>query len=83
MQLKVDELCREARFPGTRMIPAPRALRSALILKLLGKARRSHVMDLLFDPGIALADRVRRRSPNSRSMPRTLTPRWRCACGLS
>jgi hypothetical protein len=54
-QLKVDDLCREARFPGTRMIPAPHAFRSALILKLLGRARRSHVMDLLFDPGIALA----------------------------
>ena len=37
------------------MIPAAHAVRSALVLKLLGKARRSHVMDLLFDEGVALA----------------------------
>lgn len=53
--LGLDDLCRKAAFPGTRMIPAPHAVRSALILKLLGKARRSHVMDLLFDQGVALA----------------------------
>ena len=37
------------------MIPAAHAVRAALVLKLLGKARRSHVMDLLFDDGVALA----------------------------
>jgi hypothetical protein len=37
------------------MIPATHAFRSALILKLLGKSRRSHVMDLVFDEGVALA----------------------------
>jgi hypothetical protein len=30
-------------------------VRSALILKLLGRSRRSHVMDLVFDEGVALA----------------------------
>ena len=37
------------------MIPASHAVRAALVLKLLGTARRSHVMDLLFDDGVALA----------------------------
>lgn len=54
-QLGLDELVKQARFPGTRMIPAQHAVRSALLLKLLGKERRSHVMDLLFDQGVALA----------------------------
>ena len=35
-------------------ITIPAAVRAALILKLLGKTRRSHVMDLVFDEGIAL-----------------------------
>lgn len=54
-KLRLDQVVRQARFPGTRMIPADRAVRAALLLKLLGKARRSHVMDLVFDPGVALA----------------------------
>lgn len=54
-QLDIDGLVQKCGFPGTKMIPAAHAVRSALILKLIGKARRSHVMDLLFDEGIALA----------------------------
>jgi hypothetical protein len=54
-RLGVDELVTKSRFPGTKMIPAPHAVRSALILKLLGKSRRSHIMDLVFDRGVALA----------------------------
>ena len=54
-RLDLDSLVRSCRFPGTRMIPAICAVRAALVLKLLGKARRSHVMDLLFDEGVALA----------------------------
>jgi hypothetical protein len=54
-RMDMDEMARKAAFPGTKMIPASHALRSALMLKLLGKARRSHVMDLLFDEGVALA----------------------------
>lgn len=41
-------------LPGSAMIPAEQALRTLLALKLLGKERKSHVMDLVFDPGIAL-----------------------------
>ena len=53
-RLDLDRLVRQCNFPGTRMIPAPHAFRAALILKLLGISRRSHVMDLVFDPGNAL-----------------------------
>lgn len=41
-------------LPGSKMIPAEQAVRSLLALKLLGKERKSHVMDLVFDPAIAL-----------------------------
>jgi len=44
----------EARLPGSRMIPAEQALRSLLALKLIGQERKSHVMDRLLDPGLAL-----------------------------
>jgi len=42
------------RLPGSRMIPAEQAVRTLLALKLLGVERKSHVMDLVFDPAIAL-----------------------------
>ena len=54
-RMGMDELVDQARFPGTKMIPPAHAVRSALVLKLLGKARRSHGMDMVFDQGIALA----------------------------
>jgi hypothetical protein len=41
-------------LPGSRMIPAEQAVRALLALKLLGTERKSHVMDLVFDPAIAL-----------------------------
>jgi hypothetical protein len=51
----LDALVRRCRFPGSQMIPAAHAVRSGLVLKMLGKSRRSHVMDLVFDEGVALA----------------------------
>lgn len=54
-RLDLDAMVRRCAFPGTTMIPATHAVRTALLLKLLGKSRRSHVMDLVFDPGVALA----------------------------
>ncbi|MGA2186803.1 MAG: hypothetical protein ABSH47_27660 [Bryobacteraceae bacterium] len=42
------------RLPGSQMIPAEQAVRSLLALKLLGTERKSHVMELVFDPAIAL-----------------------------
>ncbi len=41
-------------LPGSGMIPAEQALRTSLALKLVGKERKSHVMDLVTDQGIAL-----------------------------
>ncbi len=41
-------------LPGSTMIPAEQAVRSLLALKLIGLERKSHVMDLVFDRGIAL-----------------------------
>ena len=51
---QMERAVQAAGLPGTKMIPAEHALRSLLALKLLGKERQSHVMDLVFDPGIAL-----------------------------
>jgi len=36
------------------MIPAEQAVRTLLAMKLIGKERKSHVMDMVFDDGIAL-----------------------------
>lgn len=47
-------LVRQAKFPGTQMIPALQAMLSLLGLKLCSRERKSHVMDLVFDPGLAL-----------------------------
>jgi hypothetical protein len=55
VRLGFDQLVKNSGLPGTKMIPASHAFRSALLLKLLGKTRRSHVMDLVFDQGVALA----------------------------
>lgn len=41
-------------LPGSGMIPSEQAVRALLALKLIGKERKSHVMDLVFDEGIAL-----------------------------
>jgi hypothetical protein len=41
-------------LPGSAMVPAEQAVRMLLALKLIGKERKSHVMDLVFDQGIAL-----------------------------
>ncbi|MBU0719602.1 MAG: hypothetical protein KJ749_15265 [Planctomycetes bacterium] len=52
--LDLARVADDARLPGTKMIPAQQALRSLLALKLIGKERKSHVMDLVFDEGLAL-----------------------------
>lgn len=41
-------------LPGSQKIPAEQAVRSLLALKLLGPQRKSHVMDLVFDPAMTL-----------------------------
>ena len=47
-------LVRQAGDPGSKMIPAPQAWLSLLGLKLSSTERKSHVMDLVFDEGLAL-----------------------------
>jgi transposase len=49
-----ERIVNQADFPGSRMIPAPHALRSLLALKLFGSARHSHVMSYVLDEGLAL-----------------------------
>ncbi len=39
---------------GSKMIPAENAFLSSLLLKLMAKERKSHIMDLAFDEGAAL-----------------------------
>ena len=54
VRLDLDGLVAAAGLPGTRMIPAAQAVRAALALKLTSIERKSHVMDLVFDEGLAL-----------------------------
>ena len=48
-----DTLARNAKLPGSRMIPPAQALRASLALKLWAIQRKSHVMALVADPGLA------------------------------
>lgn len=50
----ITELVQKAGYPGSKMIPATQALLSLLAMKLSSRRRKSHVMDLVFDEGIAL-----------------------------
>ena len=52
--LHLDQVVQQAQLPGTIMIPALQAVRTLLALKLVGKERKSHIMDLVSDQGIAL-----------------------------
>jgi hypothetical protein len=54
VKLGIDRLADEAGLPGTKVIPAVQALLSALAVKLTSIERKSHVMDLVFDQGLAL-----------------------------
>jgi hypothetical protein len=52
--IDLRKVVRSVDLPGSEMIPAEQAVRSLLALKLIGKERKSHVMDLVFDEGIAI-----------------------------
>jgi len=54
VRFRVGQLAAETHLPGSRMIPAEEALRACLSLKLWSIARRSHVMSLVTDEGLAL-----------------------------
>ena len=45
---------RSVDLPTSRMVPAEQAVRTLLAMKLIGKERKSHVMDVVFEEGIAL-----------------------------
>ena len=54
VRLPVEKLAEAADLPGSQMIPAAHALRACLSLKLWSLARKSHVMSLVADEGLAL-----------------------------
>ena len=54
VRLDCDAMAHRAKLPGSRMIPAGHALRAALALKLWAIERKSHVMALVADAGLAL-----------------------------
>jgi len=54
VRLGFDGLARSLDLPGSEMIPADHALRACLALKLWSIERKSHVMALVADQGLAL-----------------------------
>jgi hypothetical protein len=52
--IDLGAVLRQADLPGSSLIPAEQAVRTLLALKLIGKERKSQVMDLVSDEGIAL-----------------------------
>ena len=54
VRFPVEQLAAAARLPGSKMIPAAHALRACLSLKLWSIERKSHVMALVADEGLAL-----------------------------
>jgi hypothetical protein len=54
VRLGVEDLAGATKLPGSAMIPPEHALRAALALKLWSIERKSHVMALVADPGLAL-----------------------------
>lgn len=54
LRLDASGLAAAARLPGSKMIPAEHALRACLALKLWSMERKSHVMSLVTDQGLAL-----------------------------
>ena len=54
VRFELEALAVDAKLPGSRMIPAAHALRASLALKLWAIERKSHVMALVADEGLAL-----------------------------
>jgi transposase len=53
--MKIHQIPKSLNWYGSKMIPVENAFLSSLMLKLIGRERKSHVMDLVFDEGAALA----------------------------
>jgi hypothetical protein len=54
VRLQAERLAHSAALPGSKMIPAGHALRCCLALKLWSIERKSHVMSIVADEGLAL-----------------------------
>lgn len=54
VRLEIDRIAKAARLPGSMMIPSAHALRASLALKFFSMERKSHVMSLVADQGLAL-----------------------------
>jgi hypothetical protein len=54
VRLDLSRLAATNRLPGSKLIPAEHALRACLVLKLWSLERKSHIMALVADPGLAL-----------------------------
>jgi len=54
VRLNLDAVGRAAKLPGSELIPAGHALRASVALKLWALERKSHVMALADDEGLAL-----------------------------
>src|SRR5499427_724712 len=54
VRLGSDALAQAAKLPGSRMVPPAHALRASLALKLWAIERKSHIMALVADEGLAL-----------------------------
>jgi len=54
VRYEIPQLAAAAALPGSKPIPASQALLSCLALKLWSIERKSHIMSLVADPGLAL-----------------------------
>jgi hypothetical protein len=54
VRLESDAMAQAAKLPGSRMVPSAHALRASLALKLWAIERKSHIMALVADEGLAL-----------------------------
>src|SRR6266849_9936846 len=54
VRLDSDAWAQAAKLPGSRMVPSAHALRASLALKLWAIERKSHIMALVADEGLAL-----------------------------
>ena len=54
-EMDIHKIPKSLKWYGSKMIPPENALLSSLFLKLVGKKRKSHIMDLCFDEGAGLS----------------------------
>jgi len=54
VRLDLDRVAEKSKLPGSKMIPSGHALRSGLAMKLWSIERKSHIMSLVADQGLAL-----------------------------